>query len=123
MTSTAIRARLRVLLTGILLCAAPFLTASCSNDQAKAKKVVQEYLQSQNPRDVQVDFFYVDRNHPDKSYVGVTATYNYATSKGDFQKEYLGYVLKQDGNGWAVEKNVAYTKDQTRASTLIAGGK
>ena len=110
-------------MTGILLCTAPVLMASCSSDEAKAKKVVQEYLQNQNTRDVQVDFFYIDRNHPDKSYVGVTATYNYATSEGSFQKEYLGYVLKQDGNGWAVERNVSYTKDQTRASALISGNK
>jgi hypothetical protein len=123
MTSPAIRAQLRVLLTGALLCTAPFLMSACSSNEAKAKKVVQEYLQGQNPRDVQVDFFYVDRNHPDKSYVGVTATYNFATSKGDFQKEYLGYVLKQDGNGWAIERNVSYTKDQSRASALIEGGK
>src|SRR5215470_618843 len=123
MTSTTVGTRLRVLLAGILACAVPLLTSSCSSDESKAKKVVQEYLQNQNTRDVQVDFFYVDRNHPEKSYVGVTATYNFATSEGSFQKEYLGYILKQDGNGWAVERNVSYTKDQTRASALIAGGK
>ena len=123
MTSSTIRIRLRSLLTAFLLVAVPFFAASCSNNEAKAKKVVQDYLQNQGTREVQVDFFYLDRNHPDKSYIGVTATYNFATSEGKFQQEYLGYVLKQDGNGWAVERNVAYTKDQTRASALIAGGK
>ena len=37
--------------------------------------------------------------------------------------EFLGYILRQEGQEWVVEKPAAYTKDQTRAEDFIAGKK
>lgn len=104
-----------------------FLTvfSACSSKQEKARKAVEEKLQSQGVgvREMVVDFFHPADNMPDKAYIAVTITHNFATGEGNFQKEYLGYILKQDGPNWTVERNAAYTKDKARAESVLAGGK
>jgi hypothetical protein len=99
------------------------LVSACSSKQEKARKAVEEKLKNMPVREMTVDFFHPADNMPDKAYVAVTVTYNYATSDGSFQKEYLGYILKQDGQNWAVERNTLYTKEKDRAETALAGHK
>jgi hypothetical protein len=101
------------------------LASACSSRQEKARKAVEAYLQSQGLgiREMTVDLFHPADNLPGKAYIAVTVTYNFASSEGKFQKEYLGYILKQDGPNWVVENNTLYTKDKNRAETALAGGK
>jgi len=99
------------------------LVSACSSKQERARKAVEEHLKSMNVREMKVDYFHPADNMPDKAYIAVTATYNFATSDGSFQKEYLGYVLRQDGPNWAVERNTLYTTDKDRAESALAGHK
>jgi hypothetical protein len=97
--------------------------SACSSKQEKARKAVEEKLKGMPVREMTVDFFHPADNMPDKAYIAVTVTYNFATSDGSFQKEYLGYVLRQDGPNWAVERNTLYTTDKGRAESALAGHK
>ena len=98
-------------------------SVSCESRESKAKKAVQEYLKNQGVRELQVAMFHPSKDDPGKAYVAVDVTYNFATGEGKFQREFLGYILKQEGQAWVVEKSAAYTKDQTRAEDFIAGKK
>jgi len=98
-------------------------TVSCSGNEVKAKKALQEYLKGQGVTDLTVDLFYTDPTLPDKAYVSATATYNFAGSEGKLKREFLGYVLAREGSGWKVEHNVSYTTERQKAATYLAGGK
>jgi hypothetical protein len=111
-------------LTLLLPCLAMLLsTVSCSGNEVKAKKTLQEYLKGQGVTDLTVDLFYTDPNVPDKAYVSATATYNFAGSEGKLKREFLGYVLVREGTGWKVDHNVSYTTERQKAGTYLAGGK
>ena len=99
------------------------LVGACSSRQEKARQAVEEKLKNQGVRELTVDYFHLAKNLPDKAYIAVTVTYNQGTASGEFQKEYQGYILKQDGQNWQVEKNTFYTKDESRAETALAGEK
>ena len=98
-------------------------TAACESKESKAKKAVREYLKNLAVRDLQVAMFHPGKDDPSKAYIAVDVTYNFATGGGEFQHEYLGYILKQEGQGWAVEKSAGYTKEPGRAEDYIAGKK
>ena len=121
------RHRSKITTVVLLIVFSLFLTvfSACTSKQEKARKAVEERLQSQGVgvREMVVDFFHPADNMPDKAYMAVTITHNFASGEGNFQKEYLGYILKQDGQNWTVERNAAYTKDKARAETVLAGGK
>jgi hypothetical protein len=109
-----------------LLCSLLFLAllaSGCASRQERARKTVEEYLKNNGLRELTVDYFHPANAMPDKAYIAVTATYNQGTSSGEFQKEYLGYILKQDGQNWQVEKNTFYTKDKDRAEAALTGSK
>ncbi|HJQ26552.1 MAG TPA: hypothetical protein VKA60_21735 [Blastocatellia bacterium] len=116
--------RLTAVLLIVFALLLPLCTA-CQSRQEKARKAVEAQLQSQGitARDMTVDFFHPGQSTPDKAYIAVTVTYNFATAEGNFQKEYLGYILKQNGQSWTVENGAAYTKDQARAEAILGGGK
>ena len=99
------------------------LASACSSRQEKARKAVEEYLKNQGTREVVVDYFHPAKTMPDKAYIAVTITYNQGSSSGEFQKEHNGYILKQDGANWQVEKNTSYATDPDRAERLLAGEK
>jgi len=109
------------LLCFLLLLAA--LAGACSSRQEKARKTIEDYLKNQGTREVALDYFHPAKTMPDKAYIAVTITYNQGSSSGEFQKEHNGYILKQDGANWQVEKNTSYTTDQDRAERLLAGEK
>ena len=84
---------------------------------------VKERLKNQNLRDIQLVIFHPSKDTPGKAYMGVDVTHNFATGEGKFQHEYLGFILKQEGQEWTVEKSAGYTKDPAQAEVYIAGGK
>ena len=100
-----------------------FLTTSCKSNESKAKAVVQEFMKNQGITDLVIDSFYTDSSQPGKAYTSATVTYNFASSGGNAQREFLGFILAQEGSGWRVERTVSYTKDQQQAIKLLAGGK
>lgn len=99
------------------------MTTSCSSNESKAKKAIEAYYAGQGTKDIIVDVFYTDPKFPDKAYAGVTVTYNFASGGGKPQREFAGYILLRDGNGWRVERNTTYTKEQQQAAIYIGGGK
>ena len=98
-------------------------TASCSSNESKVKKVIQESLKIHGVTDVVVDLFYTDPNFPDKAYTSATLTYNFATAEGKPQREFIGFILAREGDGWRIERNVSYTKEPHQAAKYLAGGK
>ena len=100
-----------------------FGSLSCESKQTKARKAIQEHLKNQGVRDLQVAMFHPSKDNPGKTYVAVDVTYNFATGDGRFQREFLGYILRQEGQGWIIEKTAGYTKDPARAEDFIAGKK
>jgi hypothetical protein len=80
-------------------------------------------LKNQGVTDLKVDSFFTDPGFPGKAYTSATVTYNFATSRGNPQREFLGFILTQEGNGWRIERNTAYTKDHQQAVKLLGGGK
>ena len=96
---------------------------SCANNEGKAKKAVEEYLKNQGATKVVMDLFYTNKDYPDKAYASATITYNFASSSGNPQREFLGFILARDGDGWRIEKNASYTKEEDQAARYLAGGK
>jgi hypothetical protein len=100
-----------------------FAATSCSTNESRAKQLIQEYMKNQGITDLTVDSFVTDSNIPGKAYTSATVTYNFASSGGNAQREFLGFILTQEGNGWRIERVTSYTKDQQQAAKLLAGGK
>jgi hypothetical protein len=113
----------RRVLFASLLCLGVLLLTSCSSNEAKAKKLIQEYMKNQGITDLQVDSFFTDSNIPGKAYTSATVTYNFASSGGNPQREFLGFILAKEGSGWRIERTATYTKTQEQASKFLAGGK
>ena len=100
-----------------------FTAGSCKSARSSAEKTLQQHLKGPAIREVKVDLFHTDPNFPDKAYISATVTHSFASSDGNFKKEYLGYILSRDGEGWQIEKSSGYTKEEGEASTLLSGGK
>ena len=107
----------------LLLCAISLFALSCKSKETRALNAVKERLKNQNLRDIQPVIFHPSKDTPGKAYIGVDVTHNFATGEGKFQHEYLGFILKQEGQEWAVERSAGYTKDPAQAEVYIAGGK
>ena len=125
MTCENVRSDLTKRFIIFILCALALATATsaCSSQSDKAKLAVEQHLKDQKIQDLKLDLFCTNPNFPDKAYASVTVTHNFANSKGEPQKEYLGYILKQDGPEWRVDHSTIYTKEQQRAMDLVAGVK
>jgi hypothetical protein len=118
------RLRNRTFVLTLLLClSAAFSTTSCSTNKGKAKTLIQEYMKNQGITDLTVDSFFTNPAVPGKAYTSATVTYNFASSSGNPQRDFLGFILAQEGSGWRIERTSSYTKDQQQASKLLAGGK
>lgn len=114
--------RSRVLFA-FLICLGVLLFTCCASNEAKAKKLIQEYMKNQGITDLQMDSFFTDPNIPGKAYTSATVTYSFASSGGNPQREFLGFILAQEGNGWRIERTAPFTKNQEQASKFLAGGK
>lgn len=117
------RIRLSRLSILLVICGLAFTAGSCKSARSSAEKTLQEHLKGAGFREIKVDFFHTDPNFPDKAYISATVTHNFSSSDGNFKKEYLGYILSRDGEGWHVEKGTGYTKEEREASTLLSGEK
>src|SRR5215212_7183684 len=118
------RLRIIIRISLVLICSLAILPAvSCAGKETRARKAVEEYLKNQGLRDLKVDMVHTSKDYPDKAYISVTVTYNYATSDGSFQREMLGYILNKTGQDYSVEKPASYTKDEQKAETFLAGKK
>jgi len=112
------------LILGILFCCiAVFATSACSSNEAKAKKLIQEYMKNQGITDLKVDSFFTSKDAPGKAYTSATVTYNFASSGGNPQREFLCFILTREGDGWRIERSAGYTKDEQQAAKFIAGQK
>lgn len=100
---------------------ASLAAVSCSGNESKVKKLLQESLKQHGVTDVVVDLFYPDPNSPDKAYTSATITYNFATAEGKPQREFLGFILARDGDSWRVERPASFTKDKQKAAAILAG--
>jgi hypothetical protein len=106
-----------------LLCGLALAAGACNSARSSAEKTVDEYLKNQGVRDVKFDFFHTDSKFPDKSYISATVTHNFASSDGNFKKEYLGFILSREGEGWRIEKTTGHTTKEDEATTLLSGEK
>src|SRR5689334_2235839 len=97
------RPRTAFLAAVILFSLSLVLMTACSADKTKAKALVNEYLANQGTTDIVIDIFHRGQNQRDKAYTSATVTYNFASSEGKPQKEYLGFVLNQAEGGWRIE--------------------
>jgi hypothetical protein len=107
----------------LFCCVAVFATSACSSNESKAKKLIQERMKNQGITDLQVDSFFTSKEVPGKAYTSATVTYNFATSGGNPQREFLGFILAREGSGWRIERSAGYTKDEQQAAKYLAGGK
>jgi hypothetical protein len=98
-------------------------SASCSKNTESVKKAVEMHLKDLGVREVNVDLFIEDPNDKARAYTAATVTYNFAKGDGQLQKEYLGYILKREGQDWKVEKTTAYAKEEQRAMQVLTGTK
>jgi hypothetical protein len=107
----------------VMCFAMPLVLTSCLSNESKAKKAIEEYMKGQGATNITMDLFYSNKNSPDKAYASATITYNFASSSGNPQREFLGFILARDGDGWRIEKNSGYTKEEDQAARFLAGGK
>lgn len=115
--------KLGVFFTLLLCLGTVSLTTSCTSNESKAKALIQEYMKNQGITELTVDSFVTDPNMPGKAYTSATVTYNFASSRGNQQRDFLGFILAQEGSGWRIEGTSGYTKDQQQALKFLAGGK
>jgi hypothetical protein len=114
--------QMRAIIFALLACVGTVVFfSSCTSNESKAKKVIQEYLKNQGVTDIAMDSFFTSPNDPGKAYTSATVTYNFATSDGRPQREFLGFILAKEGSGWRIERSTGYTKDEQQAIKFIAG--
>lgn len=123
MTIGRLRKRVYTLVLFAVCAGTSLATLSCSNNESKVKKLLQDTLKPHGVTDVIVDLFHTDPNVPDKAYASATLTYNFATAEGKPQREFSGFILVRDGDGWRIEQNASYTKEPQQAAKYLAGGK
>jgi len=108
----------------LLVCAyALAFATACSSNKAKAREVILDSLKDLNVRELKVDSFYTDSKYPNLAYASATVIHNFAGPSGEPQREYLGYILRRDGEGWKIQKLTAYTEDEDKARVFLGGGK
>ena len=112
-----------MILPVFLVLLACLLNTSCASNESKAKAAVTEHLVGQGVTDIKVDLFCPDKNAPDRAYTSVTVTYNFMSSSGNPQHDYMGFILTRADKGWRVERNTSYTKEEQKAAVYLAGGK
>jgi|SRR5215471_1724682 len=110
-----------MILAFVVCLTSALLFSSCASNESKARKAVQEYMKNQGITDLTMDSFFTSPDAPGKAYTSATVTYNFATSDGRPQREFLGFILTKEGSGWRIERSTGYTKDQQQAIKFLAG--
>jgi hypothetical protein len=96
-------------------------SSSCKKPELEAPKSLQEYLKNQGVQETVIDLEYSNPSIPNKKYMSLMVTYNFSTSDGKPQKEFLGFILKLDENEWKVDRITSYTKSDQKAKELFSG--
>lgn len=107
-----------------LLLISLLIISSCSSaKQQDIPSSLIDYLKNSGAQDIHKDYEFVSPSSTNRKYMALTITYNFSTAEGKPQKEYLGYILRQDNQDWKIEKNTTYTVNEQKAKDLLAGGK
>ena len=96
---------------------------ACSETSNQVPKSVEDLLKPHGVQAIQLDYQYQTPDRPDLKYASFTATYSFASAEGTPQKEYLGYILKRQGQDWVIERNTKYTKEEAKAKELLLEAK
>jgi hypothetical protein len=96
---------------------------NCGKKDGDIPKSLVDYLKSNGVQEIHKDYELSSPSAGGRKYLALTVTYNFSTGEGKVQKEYLGYILRQDNQEWKVERNTAYTVNEQKAKDLLAGGK
>jgi hypothetical protein len=108
----------------LLIISLLLVMSSCSSSkQQDIPGSLLDYLKNSGAQEIHKDYEFVNPSASGRKYLALTITYNYSTAEGKPQKEYLGYILRQDNQEWKIEKNTAYTINEQKAKDLLAGGK
>jgi len=115
--------RTNQLLIGFFAVAVLVLSA-CNTEGKRAMEVVDRNLKALGVKNTELSLFVVDPAASDRAYISLIATWNFANSAGQPQKENLAYVLKKNGTEWQIEKQgIKHTDDKNNAMTILKGGK
>lgn len=114
------QSRIMIVVLALACFCATLSIMGCSSDKSKAKALIAEYMNGQGVTDIKIDVFYTSPSYPDKAYTSATVTYNFASSDGKPQREFLGFVLNRVGNDWHIEKNTRYTAAENQAEKFLA---
>jgi hypothetical protein len=93
----------------------------CSSDGKRATKAVEDYLKPFGVREVKLEAFHTSKDFPDKAYISVVVTYNNADTTGKYETHHSAYIVRRDGEAWAIVKRAAYTTDEAKAMDYLAG--
>ncbi|HYM00126.1 MAG TPA: hypothetical protein VEZ90_14330 [Blastocatellia bacterium] len=110
-------------LFALLLLSASMLSTACNSDKRLAQGSLETYMKSQGVKTVDFDSFVTSSSVPGKAYLGAIATWNFADTKGNPLKEYIGAVMAKNGNEWAFERFAQFTKDSDSARRILEGKK
>lgn len=109
-----------ILITTIFI--SGFALSGCDHEKSKVKSALDAYLKGFGAREVQYDTYVTDPAYPNKAYYAVTITWNQADRRGNFQKEFIGYILDKTDDKWTVDKRaVSYTKDKDQGKRFLSG--
>src|SRR5215813_6383173 len=115
--------RTNQLLIGFVAVAVLVLSA-CNTEGKRAMEVLDRNLKALGVKKTEMSLFVVDPASPERAYISLIATWNFANSAGQPQKENLGYIVKKDGEAWKIEKEgLRYTDDKSSAIAMLRGGK
>jgi hypothetical protein len=106
-----------------LLSAIAFLGLSllaCQRSQGDIIEAsLKNFYKDSGLREFQVDFILSPPSISDKAYASATLTHNFANRHGDYQKEYIGHILRKVNNQWEVEKKTKYTRNEDEAILFL----
>ena len=108
----------------VLLATTFFLSSGCNKEANRAKDSVDQSLKAMGVKKTDMSIFVVDPAAVDRAYISVTATWNFADSSGQPQKENLGFIMKKNGDAWQIQNlGIKYTDDKNTALILLKGAK
>src|SRR5262249_12685389 len=108
----------------VVVATASLALSGCDTQAKRAMESLDQKLKPMGVRKTEMSLFVPDPATPDRAYISLIATWNFANSAGQPQKENLGFILKKDGDGWQIEKQgIRYTDDKNNAIGILKGGK
>jgi hypothetical protein len=99
------------------------MNVACNSEKRAAEASLEKFMKSQGVRSLDFGDFITSSATPGKAYLSAVATWNFADNKGNPQKEYLGAIMRKEGNDWSFERFTRYTKNSNDARQLLEGKK